>query len=191
MNKKMQWMMAIGMALLFLPACRPVIHVSAATQQPATMATCKTFAFDTTRMSGVKDTARIGRIEKEIRSALVNHGYVEDTANTDMMIRIEALVKAKQYSTSISSFSKATDLTTMVYWSQYGKETGVTRVEDSPYRDGSLLITATHTRSGSRLWTGSVSAELTRHLRKSNTYLSEAISRLMRSFPAAAALAGL
>lgn len=177
-----------GIALLWLIgfACRPEMAITADTDKYADFSGYKTFAFTKTVSTGETNPQNVRLIEEAVRHELVQRGFVETTAAADVLVNIQTVVKHKQTTTTISSFSSATDMQTLVYWSQYGKDAGVTMVEESKLKDGSLIVKLTDAATKIVVWKGVINAELGKKSPADPSKLiNSAVTKLMSNLPAA------
>jgi hypothetical protein len=172
--------MLVITAIALLSSCSQTLQVTTDYDRSANFSTYKTFRFSVLATTVNVNELNQDRIINSIRREMTRKGYVENNNNPDLVITALTILKNKKQ-LSISGSNYGSFYTPRGYWgvpsSIYGN------VQAHEYKDGTLLIDITDTKTEKLVWEGKGYSTLTKQPKNPEEVTSRAVSKIMASFP--------
>lgn len=167
-------------------SCNPSVQISTTHDKNANVAELRTFGITVLTPKGDVIPENLKHIENAVKAELVKKGFTESNTKPDMVVYVKTVMKNKQVVSTKTSYSNTGEsLQTSIYWSQYGTAAGVTTVEDTELKNGSLVVEVFDVVSKRRVWQGTVNAEISKKAPKDPAKLiNSTVAKMMADFPA-------
>lgn len=163
----------IGIALL--SSCSQTLKVTSDYDRSTNFTAYKTFSFYVLASTLNINELNQDRIIKSIRKEMLKKGFTENNYNPDLVINALSILKNKK-SLSVSGNGYGG------FYRPYGAS-GFGTVQANEYKDGTLVIDISDTKTKKLVWEGTGVSEITKQPKNPDEAISKAVTQIMASFP--------
>jgi len=173
----------IAATIALAVSCKPAVKIQSDYDRNANFSAYKTFSLYYLVTSKTINELNEERIWNAIRTEMISKGYIENNRHPDLVVNAVSLLKNKKY---LSASSHASVVRPYGYWTAVPVSgSRQTSVQVNNYKDGSLLIEVTDTKTQKLLWEGTATAELTRRPDDPDKAIRETVKKVLARFPSA------
>jgi hypothetical protein len=177
----------IKILLLALPAilmvsCKPTLKVSADYDRSANFSQYKTFSLYYLVTSRNVSELNEQRIWKSLRAEMIKKGYKENDKNPDLVVNALSVVKNRKSVSANSSIHGFGGPYPYRYWGG-GSVSGTTSFQANKYKEGTLVIEVVDARKDRLVWQGTGNAEFEKQPKDPDLAISNAVNKILSSFP--------
>jgi len=171
------------LGLLLAASCKPALKVSSDYDRSANFSQYKTFTLYYLVTNRHVSELNEERIWNSLRAEMIKKGYREDNRNPDLVVNAVSVVKnRKAVSANSSAYGYGGAYRPYRYWGG-GMVSGTTTFQTSNYKEGSLMIDVVDARKDRLVWQGTGNAEFEKQPKNPDVAISNAVNKILSSFP--------
>jgi len=173
----------LALPALLMVSCKPTLKVSTDYDRSANFSQYKTFSLYYLVTNRHVSELNEERIWNSLRLEMLKKGYREDNKNPDLIVNAVSVVKnRKAVSANSSVYGYGGAYRPYRYWGG-GVVSGTTTFQASNYREGSLMIDVVDARKDRLVWQGTGNAEFEKQPKNPDLAISNAVNKILSSFP--------
>ena len=163
-----------------LSACTSLLKIHTDRDKNVDFSKYKTFTFYgfTDKTPGLTDFNRT-KIILAVQTELLNHGYVQDEKNPDLLVNATAILKEKTKVSNTNYYGYG-GVYRPYYW---GTGNNAEDVNVQKFNEGSLIIDVLDASTKTIVWQVIGNKEIDVPIESSNTMIPDAVKKMMASFP--------
>jgi hypothetical protein len=175
----------IKILLLALPAilmfsCKPTLKVSTDYDRTVNFSQYRTFSLYYLVTNRNVSELNEGRIWNSLRAEMIKKGYQENDKNPDMVVNAISVVKnRKTVSANSNVYGYGGPYRPYRSWGG----SGTTTFQSSNYKEGTLLIEVVDAQTNRLVWQGTGNAEFEKQPKNPDLAISNAVNKILSSFP--------
>jgi hypothetical protein len=176
-------LMFISAGLLLLAACSSPLKVTSDHDSSVDFSQYKTFAmYKLTDKSGAVSQLNQNRIIEAVRKQMLAKGFTENESNPDVLVNVVTYLKEKQQVTANTNYYGYGGYYRPYAWGG-GMASGTTTYNTYDYHDGTLMVDVIDAAKKQLVWQGVGNKEIDKPNKNPDKKISEAITKIMASFP--------
>lgn len=167
---------------VFITGCHNKVKVHSTYDKKINFSNYKSYTFYgfADKTSGISETNR-NIIISATNAEMLAHGYLQNETKPDLLVNVTAIVTEK-LKVSNTNYYGYGGVYRPYYWGPGNDTSEVTRVK---YTNGSLIIDMVDATTKQLIWQGIGNSEIDVPLQKADTFIPEAIKKILKSFPEA------
>lgn len=167
--------------LVFI-GCAPKLNVHTVCDKKADFSKYNSFSLYgfTDKTGGISELNR-NIINTSVKNEMMSHGYLENEKKPDVLVNIVAIVKEKSKVSSTNYYGYG-GVYRPYYWGPGNDTTEITKVK---FNEGSLIIDIIDASTKQLIWEGIGNSEIDVPLKKPDSFISEAVKKILSSLPKA------
>lgn len=173
-----------GLLLILAPlilGCAPSLRVSSDYDRSIDFSTYRTFRIETTTI-GMTNPLNEGRIVNSIQLEMKKKGFLETGEKPDLMVHAVVVLKNKDaFSVNTNFQGHGGVYRPYGFWAAPSTAHATVRKDD--YKEGTLVINFTDSKTGKIVWIGTVSAEVTHKPKNPDKKIRDVVEKVMADFP--------
>jgi hypothetical protein len=180
MKKATIKILLLALPAILMVACKPTLKVSTDYDRSANFSQYKTFSLYYLVTNRNVSELNEQRIWNSLRTEMIRKGYRENDKNPDLVVNAVSVVKnRKAVSANSSVYGYGGPYRPYRYWG--GSST--TTFQATNYKEGTLLIEMVDAGSNRLVWQGTGNAEFEKQPKNPDLAISNAVNKILSSFP--------
>ena len=167
---------------MLILSCSSTLNVSTDFDRRVDFSKYKSFTFYqlTDKGPGLSQLNQ-NRIVNAIKGELIKAGFIENSANPDLLINATAIVKERKEISATTNYYGYGGYYRPYYWGP--SYMGPTTYNVNEYKDGSLIIDVVDASTRKLLWQGTGNKEIDVPLKNPDKEIPAAVTKIMSGFP--------
>jgi hypothetical protein len=182
MKKATIKILLLALPTIFMASCKPTLKVSSDYDRSANFSQYKTFSLYYLVTNRNVSELNEQRIWNSLKAEMIKKGYVENDKNPDLVLNALSVVKNRKSVSANSSAHGFGGPYPYRYWGS-GTVSATTNYQATNFKEGTLVIEVVDARKNRLVWQGTGNAEFEKQPKDPDLAISNAVNKILSSFP--------